>query len=140
MSTVEINVNDLETGDDLQELILVDRDISKAEHKVLITVLSAFSRSPIISGSRGANENVKTHKMIAKNLLTLLKEFTRQLVVTRDELATVIEALAYFAYLQLPMNATLERIRNFRDTQKKAILLLDDLEQVNGELWSDMES
>ncbi|MHA2296308.1 MAG: hypothetical protein ACXAEU_23435 [Candidatus Hodarchaeales archaeon] len=121
--------NDLEDKDELQELLIVDRELSGEDYEVLTSALSAFSYSPINPRSRKMGTIVRKQKKVASDLLKALSDFSRQLVVTSTELSIIKNALSYFSLLQTPMNATIDRIMLFKKQQDTALALLDDLEE-----------
>ncbi|MFW9996397.1 MAG: hypothetical protein ACFFD4_30420 [Candidatus Odinarchaeota archaeon] len=123
-----IDPDDLEDQEELQELLIVDKELSGEDYKVLTTALSAFSHSSITPRSRTMGDLIKKQKSVASDLLKALNEFTKQLAVTSTELTIIKKALSHFTSLQVPMNATIDKIRSFKDQQATALNLLDDLE------------
>ena len=112
----------------MQEIILVDHELSTTDYEVITTALETFNSLPVGVKSRKMGELIKKQKETARELLSALgQEFSKILAVTSTELSIIKKSLSYFAYIQTPMNATFDRIRLLKKQQSVALNLLEEL-------------
>lgn len=117
-----------DTEVNMQEIILVDHELTTTDYEVITTALETFNSLPVGVKSRKMGELIKKQKETARELLSALgQEFSRILAVTSTELSIIKKSLSYFAYIQVPMNATFDRIRILKKQQSVALNLLEEL-------------
>ncbi|MHA1169765.1 MAG: hypothetical protein ACTSP4_01780 [Candidatus Hodarchaeales archaeon] len=117
-----------DADDHMQEIILVDRELSTTDYEVITAALESFNSLPVGVKSRKMGELIRKQKETARELLNALGvEFSRILAVTSTELSIIKKSLSYFAYIQAPMNATFDRIRTLKKQQSVALNLLEEL-------------
>lgn len=113
---------------DLEELILLDHEVSQAEHKTIVRSLRTFMgslMSPIGAAPAVALRSLKRQREIAENLLGSLSSFNKELAVTDSELSILRKALKMFANLPKPSGQY--KMKHYQTT---AIALLKEIDDI----------
>ena len=116
--------------DDTEELILLDHELDRNEHKTILHCLKSFMgslMSPIGSLPAVAIKSLKRQRDITLDLINSLSSFNKELAVTDSELNILRKALKDF--VSTPIN----NIKNATDLQSTAASLLKEFEVYDNE-------
>ena len=82
---------DVENDAGIEELILIDHQLTQKEHKTIIQALKAFLNSALMpmtnKPTKIAINALKKQKEIARSLLTSMYAFSNEIVVSNQEIS-----------------------------------------------------
>lgn len=114
--------------DDTEELILIEHEIDRTEHKTMLKCLKNFMASlmsPVTALPAVAVKSLKKQRDTTLNLINSLSSFNKELAVTDNELSILRKALKEFVS---------KPIKNASDLQvTAAISLLKEFEVYENE-------
>ena len=111
--------------EELEELILIEHELDKNEHKTILHSLKTFMSSlmsPIGALPAAAVKSIKRQRDITQDLLNSLSGYNKELCVTDSELNILKKALKNF------VSAPMLNIKNAQYYQSTAVSLLKELE------------
>ena len=122
---------DVENDAGIEELILIDHQLTQKEHKTIIQALKAFLNSALMpmtnKPTKIAINALKKQKEIARSLLTSMYAFSNEIVVSNQEFSILKRALNIFIRLPKPLWQDADEIKAMKDYQDTAAQLLGSL-------------
>ena len=116
---------DEKVTEELEELILIEHQLNKNEHRTILHSLKAFMSSlmsPIGAFPAAAVKSVKKQRDLTADLINSLSGYNKELCVTDSELNILKKALKNFVL------APVDNIKNAQKYQNTAVSLLKELE------------
>ncbi|MHA2364376.1 MAG: hypothetical protein ACXAC7_10495 [Candidatus Hodarchaeales archaeon] len=116
--------------DEVEELVLLPKDISQSEYKTILRSLKSFLNSlvaPMGAATDKAIKSLRRQKETTQNLLNSLREFNKEIAVTNEELNILQRALKKFISLPRPMYDNITNTRKYKFEQNTAMALLEEL-------------
>ena len=120
-----------ENDEGIEELILIDHQLTQTEHKTIVQALKAFINTALVpmttKPTKIAINALKKQKEIAQSLLTSMYAFSDDIVVSNQEFSILKRALNIFMHLPKPLWQNPEEIKAMKDYQDTAAQLLGTL-------------